>query len=304
MTQAPWIPYDVRRSLGGRPVPDFIQQAATLVADGDAAQAEQVLRRQLESGTAPVDVEHTVAGLAFLLAVLMLLGRVAKAADVFRAPWSPIRDLCDETYDRQYAAGLHATGTPPLPLARRLRFHELVRQFRATRGVAGEVAECGCFRGLSSFLLCGELAAEDSRFDGSGYRIFDSFQGLSEPLLEDEIPDTAPDALAQRATCSAGAFAVPLAVVQRNLSAFPRISWHPGWIPSGFKGLPERRYRFVHVDVDLYEPTDESLRYFHPRLSPGGILVCDDYNWPGARLALEEFAEREGVTFSVTPFLR
>ena len=35
----------------------------------------------------------------------------------------------------------------------------------------------------------------------------------------------------------------------------------------------------MHVDVDLYEPTDEVLRYFMPRMSPGGAIVSDDYSW-------------------------
>ena len=58
----------------------------------------------------------------------------------------------------------------------------------------------------------------------------------------------------------------------------------------------------MHVDVDLYEPTDEVLRYFMPRMSPGGAIVSDDYSWPGARLAVQEFAERNRLAFEVTAF--
>jgi hypothetical protein len=46
------------------------------------------------------------------------------------------------------------------------------------------------------------------------------------------------------------------------------------------------------VDVDLYEPTRDSIRFFYDRLNPGGILVCDDYLFmtcPGATEAIDEF---------------
>ena len=48
--------------------------------------------------------------------------------------------------------------------------------------------------------------------------------------------------------------------------------------------LAETRYRFVHIDVDIYEPTYACLEYFHPRMVEGGLIVIDDYgfpSWPG-----------------------
>jgi hypothetical protein len=52
-----------------------------------------------------------------------------------------------------YQAGLNATGTGITPLHRRDRFFSLVQLFRKTLTLEGMVAECGCFRGLSSYLL-------------------------------------------------------------------------------------------------------------------------------------------------------
>ena len=31
------------------------------------------------------------------------------------------------------------------------------------------------------------------------------------------------------------------------------------------------------------------------------MIVCDDYNWPGARKAIDEVCERLGATFNTTP---
>tara|TARA_A100001011_G_C13541844_1_gene528805 strand:- start:8 stop:496 length:489 start_codon:yes stop_codon:yes gene_type:complete len=65
-----------------------------------------------------------------------------------------------------------------------------------------------------------------------------------------------------------------------------------GWIPQVFEKTEERTYSFIHIDVDLYEPTLESLKYFFSKLSKGGIIICDDYGYnlfPGAKKAVDEF---------------
>ena len=59
-----------------------------------------------------------------------------------------------------------------------------------------------------------------------------------------------------------------------------------------FRALEREPFAFVHIDVDLYEPTKDSLEFFYPLLSPGGVLLCDDYGstrCPGALKACDEF---------------
>jgi hypothetical protein len=78
------------------------------------------------------------------------------------------------------------------------------------------------------------------------------------------------------------------------------VEFHRGWIPQSLAGLPESRYRFVHLDLDLHDPTQAALEYFYPRLVAGGMVVCDDYNWPGARKAIEGYCSRQHVAFAAT----
>ena len=78
-----------------------------------------------------------------------------------------------------------------------------------------------------------------------------------------------------------------------NLAEFgDAVKFYPGWIPERFHDVAECRFRFVHIDVDLYEPTRDSLAFFYPRVEDCGIIVCDDY-WfttcPGATRAVDEF---------------
>jgi hypothetical protein len=229
-------------------------------------------------------------------------GRPARAPRVFKQYLGDCAPAADTAYDAMYQAGLNATGTGITPLLRRDRFFSLVQLFRKTLSLEGMVAECGCFRGLSSYLLCSTLQQADAAFDGRGYRIFDSFAGLSAPSQEDAIEGEGAQVGRLRHMTRAGNFAASLDKVKAALSAFPRIEYFPGWIPAAFPKEDGVRYRFVHVDVDVYKPTRDSIEYFYPRLVPGGVIVCDDYNWPGARQAIEEVCARVGVEFATTPY--
>ena len=228
-------------------------------------------------------------------------GRLLRAFRVFKQYLADCAPACDAAYDEIYYNGLITTQTPPAPLERRERFFTLVQLFRDALPLQGLVAECGCFRGLSSYLLCSFLKRADSSFGGQGYRVFDSFAGLSVPQPEDAIGGSDPESLRLRQMTRPGRFAAKLEEVKTVLGAFPRVEFFPGWIPDAFPDDPGARYRFVHLDVDLYQPTRDSLLYFYPRMVPGGIIVSDDYNWPGARKAIDDFCARVNIGFKTTP---
>ena len=81
-------------------------------------------------------------------------------------------------------------------------------------------------------------------------------------------------------------------VARKNLTEFTHGHFYRGWIPTRFNEIADRRFCLVHLDVDLYDPTLDTLKFFYPRMSPGGLMICDDSGLskcPGARLAMEEF---------------
>ena len=237
-----------------------------------------------------------------LIDLRLTQGRFVRAMRIFRQYLNDDAPSCDPVYDQIYCDGSLATQTPPIPLRRRERFFSLVQLLHLALPLTGLVAECGCYRGLSSYILCRYILLSDDRFDGHGYRIFDSFAGLSEPQPEDAFGDSDPQASMLRHVSRGGHFAARLDEVKKALKSFPGIEFFPGWIPQAFPGEPDARYSFVHLDVDLYQPTRDSLEYFYPRLVPGGRIVCDDFNWPGARKAIEDYCACVKAEFTPTPF--
>ena len=217
-----------------------------------------------------------------------LIGRLAAGlgVDKMLPPDEHLLFTHDEEFHAIYDRGLEVSGSYDAK-RRRTRNYNLISMLKLTHHQPGEVAEVGCYKGMSSFLICHCLKKADPGFTGQGYRIFDSFEGLSAPAAENGD-------IGQHS----GRYGSPLEHVAATLSEFPDISFHKGWIPDCFPDDEDSRYRFVHIDVDLYQPILDSLAYFWPKMTRGGIIVFDDYgsmSFPGAKKAVDEFCERESV---------
>jgi O-methyltransferase len=244
-----------------------------------------------------------------LLQINILYTRAVMAKDVAGArtlyheliDLVPKHRLPSDALEERYFMGLFKTRVSFKPFARKARHLILIEQLRTVLDLSGDIAECGCYRGLSSYTICQTLNEEGGGFDGTGHHIFDSFAGLSTPTPEDDIAPSDPKKSDLAAMMHPGYFACPMEHVQFHLSDFPGIAYHPGWLPESLADVPERSYRFVHLDVDLYEPTAGSLEYFYPRLVPGGIILTDDYGWPGARRAFDEFCAANKIAFDTFP---
>lgn len=157
---------------------------------------------------------------------------------------------------------------------------------KLSNALPGDLAECGCYVGTSAFFM-----AQVSTH--GGVYLFDSFQGLSDPDATDK--SIATDVL----PWSPGDLSTSEAVLRNNLSHYgDSLVVLPGWIPERFSEVADRQFRVVHIDVDLYQPTRDSLEFFYPRLVKGGVIVMDDYGFktcPGATRAAEELAATQGI---------
>lgn len=165
----------------------------------------------------------------------------------------------------------------PYSQDRKFMLRELVR---FTRDVTGDIAECGCYRGASAYFMATEVPSDVT------IHLFDSFEGLSEVSAEDFGP------IGGNAYWSSGDLATNEAAVKETLESFQNVRIYKGWIPERFPEVGDREFRLVHIDVDLYHPTLASMQFFYERVSPGGVIVIDDYGFttcPGAFHAVTEF---------------
>ena len=201
----------------------------------------------------------------------------------------------DERFNRIVDAGIQACGAGPAgedegSKIQRHKLFNLVHALDITAGIDGPIAECGCYLGLSAFVTCSYLRDEGIE-KGEGYHVFDSFEGISALGEKDGVGD--PNIPVGKKKRGAGMFKGTLEQVRSTLTDFPSVAYHPGWIPDSFADAPDGPYRFVYLDMDVYQPTKDALDFFHPRLASGGVILCDDYGalrWPGIRDAVESVA--------------
>ncbi len=149
---------------------------------------------------------------------------------------------------------------------------------KSLNNIDGAIAECGSYVGVSAWFIANEMPDID-------FYLFDSFEGLSEPGNLDQSPS----GIYQ---WEKGDMQTTEDVLKRNLRKFPNIHIMKGWIPSRFSEIETLKFRLVHIDVDLYQPTLDSLEFFYRRTNSGGMIVMDDYgfqNCPGAYKAANDF---------------
>ncbi len=149
---------------------------------------------------------------------------------------------------------------------------------RQASAVEGDAAELGVYRGGTARLLANAFA--DTK---KPLHLFDTFEGM--PKV-----DVARDRHAQ------GDFArTSLESVRSFIKDFGAVRFHAGLFPETAADLATYRFAFVHVDADIYRSVVDACEFFYPRLSPGGIMVFDDYGFatcPGATRAVDEFFAR------------
>jgi hypothetical protein len=153
--------------------------------------------------------------------------------------------------------------------------YNLWRYGRMSLSVPGDFAEVGVFKGGGARVLK-EVKG------GRLLHLFDTFRGM---------PATHPT---HDTMHKAGDFAdASLEAVQRYLGT-EGIRYYPGFFPDTTRGQEQslERIAFVHLDVDIYQSTLDALRFFYPRVSPGGMIVTHDYSaqsCPGVSAAYDEF---------------
>lgn len=159
----------------------------------------------------------------------------------------------------------------------RLRLlHDKVNE---TSNLWGCMAEIGVYKGGSALMIA---ATDPSRI----LYACDSFEGL---------PETSPEDKVEGGGHSRGDFSdTSLEAVQKLLEPYKNVEFLKGFFPRSAKHdvMEVMDYSFVHIDVDLYQPTLDSLNFFWDRMVKGGIIVSDDYKMgstPGVKTAFDEF---------------
>ena len=186
---------------------------------------------------------------------------------------------------------------------RRINFGKFLAHvdiFNRIIAIPGHVVECGVFKGMSLLTftkLIEVLCPADSLKRVIGFDTFEGFVALDE---KDGPPN------GERGKVPGGwnsqeflpALEQLIEISQRD-SMVPRVKRvelvkgdAAQTIPDYVRRNPGIRISLLHLDMDVYEPTMAALKHLYPLVSPGGIVLLDEYGmdgFPGESAAFDEY---------------
>jgi hypothetical protein len=155
-------------------------------------------------------------------------------------------------------------------------------------GIAGDLVECGVWRGGASILMratleaCGDTARS--------VWLYDSFQGLPRPSdpADLDLTDLTPY------------LGVSLEQVKKNFELFKlldnRVNFVQGWFNDTLPVAQVQQIAVLRLDGDMYESTMVALDSLYPKVSAGGYIIIDDYGaLPHCQRAVNDFRAKHGI---------
>ena len=149
------------------------------------------------------------------------------------------------------------------------RLHTLTWAARHALHIPGDFVECGVFHGFMATVVCKYLDFQNLH---KTFWLYDTFAGLPE---ETSTP--------QEREREAYYYSIDpeqwLAGVRARLAAFPNARIVKGAVPFTFEQASPSTIAFLHLDMNAARAELMALEKLFDRISPGGIIVLDDYGW-------------------------
>jgi O-methyltransferase len=164
------------------------------------------------------------------------------------------------------------------------RLESLCHKLQSVHDKTGSLCEIGVYKGGTARLIC--------RSNSGPVTLIDTFEGLPQACDKDnyhkkgDFNDTSVEH------------------VKRVLQDCSNYTIIKSRFPECVSELGSQQFKFVHIDVDLYQSVKDCLEWFYPRMVSGGWLILDDYgagSCLGAKIATEEFLAGKPLTLMVGP---
>jgi hypothetical protein len=156
------------------------------------------------------------------------------------------------------------------------------------RGIFGNVAEAGVFRGDFAKHI-------NAMFPDKTLYLFDTFEGFPvEDLEKEEL----------HSNSKAGYYDFTSEeLVLNKMPHKEKVVIKKGYFPQTAQGIYDN-FCFVNLDLDLYQPTLEGLKFFWDKMSECGVILIHDYfgiDFPNVKTAVSDFEKLLGEPLKMLP---
>jgi O-methyltransferase len=164
--------------------------------------------------------------------------------------------------------------------------------------IPGAFVESGVWKGGSSMAAAYTLAKLG--VDDRDFFMYDTYEGIPAPGEEDALIGGDHESLKawwskeNKDPDAAPWLDAPVETVRANMARtgydIDRVHLIPGLVEETIPATAPEQVAFLRLDTDYYSSTKVELEQLFPRLSPGGVLIVDDYGYTeGARKAVDEY---------------
>jgi O-methyltransferase len=177
------------------------------------------------------------------------------------------------------------------------RFENLKSQidYVKANGIEGDIVETGVWRGGVIIFLAKYL-----NYINHTAKVIacDSFQGLPEPGEEDFLHTGE-----HSSEMNFSILNVSKESFLKNLKEFnikeSDLEIYEGWFEDTLHHIPNK-ISILRMDGDYYESTMDTLEALYDKITPGGVLLIDDYLWfKGCKKAVHDFIEKRGIDVKI-----
>ena len=172
-------------------------------------------------------------------------------------------------------------------MSRRLFLKRLAETYKK-KNLQGAVAEAGVFRGEFAKII-------NETFPDSTCYLFDTFEGFAEEDYAYETEESMIDAEHLRMTSEE--------LVYNKMPYKDKVIIKKGYFPATAEGITDN-FIFVNLDMDLYHPILEGLRFFFPLMKEGGVILIHDYFtevFPNVEKAVDDYEREAGIKLNKLP---
>jgi O-methyltransferase len=173
------------------------------------------------------------------------------------APW-----LKDKLFNNIYAT------VKKDALVVKTQAYELWQLVEETHHLHGDIIEIGTWRGASLIIMATKMASMQSSSTIYGC---DTFEGVVKSSHKDNYYK---DGMHSNTT---------LTYVQNRIAALQlsNIVLCKGIFPNETGNtVTSTQFRLCHLDVDTYQSAKDCVDFLWPKITIGGIMVCNDYGYP------------------------
>lgn len=207
--------------------------------------------------------------------------------------------LQDETFINSYNRGLKAT--EGLDFQWRWRFNIGLWAAQSAVKLDGDFVECGVAKG---FLSSGIMHALNWNNLNKEFYLLDTFEGLVSKYLNDAEKKHVGDVSQHNKNAMEMVYCKEFEKVQKNFSEWNKVVIIKGPVPDTLPQVNTNKIAFLHIDMNCAFPERKAIEYFWPKMVLGGVVLLDDYAFPGheaQQIGLDEWARLNQVKICALP---